>query len=235
MSKKLIQIIVILLFCTPGWTQDTIYLNSQWKNVKDKKQAAYFRVINNQGKITNAKTYCISGAIKSEQNYILKGKKRIYEGTQKHWYKSGELHILSHSKKGKNNGDFISYWKSGELKRKDIYKNGKLIEGKCFNKQGQEVTYYDFEIKAKYKGGNEAMTKYLQSQIIPGIGQGRVQVKFNIDTDGSVINPQIIKSDNPKLNDYCIHIVQGMPKWTPAYQDGIPVKISYTLPLNFAN
>ncbi len=234
MCKNLL-LILCCISATHGWTQDTIYLDSHWKETQKKEQASYFKIVDTQDKIINAKTYSISGVIKSERNYYLKGKKKYFHGEQKNWYESGELHTKADYKKGKRDGSFLSYWKSGVVKRKDNYDNGKFKGGNCFDENGKEVTYYEFEKSPQFQGGKEGLIQYLQANIKPGIGTGKVVVKFTIEPDGSIKNPMVMKSDNTSLNKYSLEIIKNMPNWSPAFQDGNAVRVTRTLPLVYTN
>ena len=39
---------------------------------------------------------------------------------------------------------------------------------------------------------------------------------------------------DPELDAEALRIVKGMPKWTPGTQNGKPVNVKYTLPVNFS-
>ena len=91
----------------------------------------------------------------------------------------------------------------------------------------------------EFPGGMTEMMRYLQNNIKypltcyqQGI-QGRVIVRFVIDTDGSVVNAEVIKSIDPHLDKEALRVVNTMPKWKPGKQKGETVKVRYTLPINF--
>ncbi len=63
--------------------------------------------------------------------------------------------------------------------------------------------------------------------------QGRVLVKFVIDTDGLVTETEITKSAHPILDEEALRVVKAMPPWIPGRQDDKPVRVYYTLPINF--
>lgn len=64
--------------------------------------------------------------------------------------------------------------------------------------------------------------------------QGKVFVKFVIEKDGSVSNVKVIRGVAPSLDAEAVRVVKNMPKWTPGTQKGKAVRVSYTLPINFA-
>lgn len=90
------------------------------------------------------------------------------------------------------------------------------------------------EKMAEYPGGQIAMMNYLNEHIkMPADANGRVIVKFVIDTDGSVTNPTVLKSVSPEADAAAIEALLGMPKWTPAENDGKPVASYFTIPIAF--
>ena len=61
---------------------------------------------------------------------------------------------------------------------------------------------------------------------------GDVTVRFIIDENGKVIQPEIIDTFNLVLNDVIIDKVKQM-KFSPPLQNGRPVKVRYKLPIVF--
>lgn len=64
--------------------------------------------------------------------------------------------------------------------------------------------------------------------------QGKVYLQFVIDSDGSVKYVSIAKGKSTCLDRESIRVISNMPKWVPAYKDGLPVPSIYRLPINFA-
>jgi protein TonB len=62
---------------------------------------------------------------------------------------------------------------------------------------------------------------------------GRVICQFVIDTDGSIIDFQIVRGVSPTIDREARRVVESMPKWSPGMQRGKPVKVRYTLPIVF--
>ncbi|MCA1744929.1 MAG: energy transducer TonB, partial [Bacteroidales bacterium] len=63
--------------------------------------------------------------------------------------------------------------------------------------------------------------------------EGRVYVKFQIDTEGQVGNVEILRSVHPDLDKEALRVVNRMPDWKPGKRKGLPVRVSYTVPLAF--
>ena len=62
--------------------------------------------------------------------------------------------------------------------------------------------------------------------------QGRVYVQFVVDETGRVIDPVITRSPSPLLSRPALDAVRAS-RFTPGSQDGRPVKVRFSLPINF--
>ena len=63
--------------------------------------------------------------------------------------------------------------------------------------------------------------------------EGRVIMQFVIDRDGSLKDVVVRRDIGGGCGEEAARVVKMMPKWKPAKQNGAPVKIFYTLPVNF--
>jgi len=89
---------------------------------------------------------------------------------------------------------------------------------------------------AEYPGGQEALMKYLGSQLSYPKGEtaeGKVFVSFVVQSDGKIADVKIKKSAAPALDKEAMRVVSGMPKWTPAKLAGKPVAAEMVLPISF--
>ena len=84
-----------------------------------------------------------------------------------------------------------------------------------------------------------ALMKWIGKEIkYPSIAQemnieGKVIVQFVIGRDGSVRDVQVLRTVDPTLDKEAVRVVKSMPKWKPGKQRGKPVRVSYTVPINF--
>ena len=183
-------------------------------------------------------TFNLNGKIKLERIYSNYYKKNKSLEKNTIWYEIGQIHIEGNYTKKKKDGYFFSYWENGKLKRKDLYEKGNLIDGKCWNIDGDEIEYYDFEIKPEFPGGREALALCLKDNVsyvnISSTSKGQnIKISFYIDTDGSIVDVNVIKGVDPITDNEAKKIIQNMPKWKPAIQDGKRVKVKRTLPITF--
>ena len=63
--------------------------------------------------------------------------------------------------------------------------------------------------------------------------QGKVTLTFVIERDGSLTNIQVMQSPDRSLADEAVRVLQSSPKWTPGKQRNSPVRVRYTLPVEF--
>jgi protein TonB len=75
-------------------------------------------------------------------------------------------------------------------------------------------------------------TKYPEIARENGIS-GRVFVQFVINSKGMVTNVEVVRGVDPSLDKEAIRVVQSLPKFAPGKQRGKPVKVTYTVPINF--
>lgn len=90
-----------------------------------------------------------------------------------------------------------------------------------------------------YPGGNYLLKEYLQSNLqYPqkekkmGI-EGTVAVDYFINTDGSIEGVSIAKSVSHGLDNEAIRLVNNMPEWKPAIENGNVRRVRYRLTLIF--
>ena len=99
--------------------------------------------------------------------------------------------------------------------------------------------YDNVEVLPEYPGGSAAMMRYLAQNVkYPQAAQengrqGKVVVQFVVDTDGSIINAHVLTNVDPDLDKEALRVIKSMPRWTPGKQKGKPVRVKYTVPVNF--
>lgn len=106
--------------------------------------------------------------------------------------------------------------------------------------QDEDIKVYDVvEQMPQFEGGDSVMIAWLDEHInYPKIAkfrkiEGRVVVRFVVEKDGSIGEIQLARSIDPWLDQEAMRVVKSMPKWIPAKQNGNPVRVWYTLPVNF--
>ena len=104
----------------------------------------------------------------------------------------------------------------------------------------ENVVFQVVENMPEFPGGQQALFKYLAENVkYPVIAQengiqGRVICQFVVNKDGSIVDVVAVRSSGePSLDKEAIRVIQSMPKWKPGKQRGKPVRVKYTVPVNF--
>lgn len=63
--------------------------------------------------------------------------------------------------------------------------------------------------------------------------QGTVTLSFIIETDGSLTNVEVLSNPDRLLTEEAVRVVKTSPKWEPGRQRDEPVRVKFTLPVNF--
>ena len=90
-----------------------------------------------------------------------------------------------------------------------------------------------------FPGGPQALLNYLSEHINYPEGyeetcvQGRVVITFVVEKDGSLSDVAVVKSLEKAFDEEALRAVKSMPNWIPGMQDGKPVRVKYTVPVNF--
>ena len=91
----------------------------------------------------------------------------------------------------------------------------------------------------EFPGGTSALMEYLRKNIkYPSLCresniQGRVIISFVVNKDGKIVDTEVVKSVHPLLDKEALRVVSSMPAWKPGMQRGRPVRVRYTVPVNF--
>lgn len=92
----------------------------------------------------------------------------------------------------------------------------------------------------KYPGGTEAMFKFLianinyPEQAKKDTVEGRVFVNFIVEPDGQVTNVNVLRGIGSGCDEEAVRVVEMMPAWTPGYEEGEPVRVSFNIPIRFS-
>lgn len=92
----------------------------------------------------------------------------------------------------------------------------------------------------EYPGGPMALrtllaqsVRYPESAVKNGT-QGKVYVNFVVEKDGSVGMVKIARGVSPELDAEALRVVKQLTNWNPGKNKGKAVRVSYTVPINFA-
>ena len=106
-------------------------------------------------------------------------------------------------------------------------------------KEVKEEIFRSVEQMPQFPGGDAALMKFLQSHInYPPMAaennvQGKVIVQFVVDKTGKVGEVKVVRNVDKDLDNEAIRVCKALPKFTPGRQNGRPVSVWYTLPIQF--
>ncbi|WP_374948532.1 TonB family protein [Mucilaginibacter sp.] len=141
---------------------------------------------------------------------------------------------------GKKSGEWKGADKKDTVTFKEKYNEGILIEGSAV-KNGRNLTYSKARyVPAGFPNGEKAFGMFLARAIrYPAAArennvQGMVVMQFFVEKDGTLTNIKVVNSVEKSLDDEALRALKGSPKWTPATKYGLPIRIYYTIPVQFA-
>lgn len=114
-----------------------------------------------------------------------------------------------------------------------------LNENQAITQEDKEEVFGAVDQMPEFSGGEMALrkwilanTKYPKNAADKGI-QGKVYVNFVVEKDGSISNVRVVHSVDPLLDKEALRVINSLPRWNPGMQGGKPVRVSYTVPINF--
>ena len=112
--------------------------------------------------------------------------------------------------------------------------NGNAVAGK-----DAEYAVSELDNQPEFPNGNDGLVKYLSENInypkkaLKKNIMGKVYVQFVIDKTGKVTDVVAVRGVDKSLDKEAVRVIKAMPNWKPGIKDGAPVKVKYTIPINF--
>ena len=91
----------------------------------------------------------------------------------------------------------------------------------------------------EFPGGDKALREYILNNIkYPEVARtsgitGTVYVQFVVEKDGSISDVKVVRGIGGGCDEEAVRVVKSMPKWKPGKQRGQPVRVYFTLPIEF--
>jgi hypothetical protein len=211
--------------------------DSLWKKVVQRSFADHDEEITFHDKKKHFATLRVfdkKGVLLTETNFknFTKG---IRQGFAKGFYPNGQLYWSADYKNGELSGDFVVYREDGSLKRREVYWTGLRKEKHCYDKDGQEVPFFEFSQDAEFQGGDYALQAYLRTKL----GRNKVgsqaelaSFAITIQADSTVTLKHYLPNSLLSLNKV-VELLKEMPKWLPAREDEAVYEQEYVVNLVF--
>ena len=147
-----------------------------------------------------------------------------------------ELHLINRNGKKERYTRKKETLEEFELKQQKTQEkeDAALKEDKIYDK----IHYY-FDEEPSFPGGESALEDFISKNRRYPIFekekriQGRVQVSFIVEKDGSLTDFVITESVDPSLDKEAIRVLQSMPKWNPGKRDGQFVAVKERVYVSF--
>ena len=138
----------------------------------------------------------------------------------------------------------VALWYSDEAKEelRLIVNSTRLGKEALANEKEEEdeVVFIIVETMPEFPGGQQALFKFLSENVkYPTIAyengiEGRVICQFVVEKDGTIANVEVVQSGGDvSLDKEAVRVLKSMPRWKPGKQKGKPVRVKYTVPVNF--
>jgi TonB family protein len=258
----LIASLIICHLSTFAQTQDTTYFNAYWRDTTA-MHASFYRVRIKQGAGWQVADHFINGKTQMTGTYsddsckIKQGEFTWFDSTglasHRCTYKDNkengkEIYLWPNKKSmttgnyknGERDGEWIGYFRSGQVAGDVVYENGKQVSGTFYNDDGSKnKKIKEFIRESEYPGGTAQWLRFLNKTLkYPENAwkkkiEGIVVVQFIVDEEGNPTDVTVIKSVNPELDAEAVRVISQSKDWTPAIYGGRLVKSYKKQPIVF--
>lgn len=152
-----------------------------------------------------------------------------YEEVEENFFGSGKI------KDGFKDGLWEGYDKKIGYTFSESYANQKLVSGVSVDSIKVSRNYKVVELKPVPKKGYEDFYKHVGKKFqVPnmpkGVG-GKIFLKFIVDKEGQIIDPQILKGIGYGADEEAIRVVSSYTNFAPGEVRGIKVRCTFSLPI----
>lgn len=141
------------------------------------------------------------------------------------------LQVVTNDTKITTDVDFVEFDESTEIVQQVVVKEEEIVE---------EEIFVTAETMPSFMGGDLGVFRnWVQKQLnYPPIAQengiqGKVIIQFVVEKDGRLTNVQVLSTPDRSLSEEAVRVLQLSPRWSPGKQRNQPVRIKYTLPVDF--
>lgn len=106
--------------------------------------------------------------------------------------------------------------------------------------KNEDEVFAEVDEMPEYPGGSMGLRQFIAQSVKYPVEaqkkgtQGKVYVNFIVEKDGSIGMAKIARGVSPELDAEALRVVKLLNNWVPGKQKGKPVRVSYTVPINFA-
>lgn len=236
--KTLIAILLLLSLSIAGYGQknttvpiDTIFLDKQKTLAKTKAEIAYYRIIYHvrDKYVFKLEDYYRNGRLESVGLCKTENYKDL-------WTIFNQLY---------RDDTTMYYNEIGEATHYTVHDKGKLIKTQSLKEEEPEpeedflkfkkYVFVEEMPEAPYNVYQFLGENLVYPQVPKELGiDGKIDVRFVVDTDGSITDIEVVgEYHHIDLAKAALLVISKLPKWKSGMQNGVPVKVYYTLPITF--
>ena len=104
----------------------------------------------------------------------------------------------------------------------------------------KDSVYSFVDQSPEFPGGVTGLTDYFSlalnypEQAITDSIEGKIYIGFIVEKNGSVSDVKVLRGIGSGCDEEAVRVISKMPLWSPGMLNGIPVRVSKTLPLTFS-
>ncbi len=140
---------------------------------------------------------------------------------------SDTVKLVTHFNIGKREGLQTEYYKSGQVRRKEIFQNNKLQKGEMYDTIGRKIKYFPAFTYPQYR---DYVTNYLQKTepcTAEALKKNDFIVRITIGREGEVLQATVLNVPDEVCAARIRQALMRMKKWKPALWENNPVKYTY--------
>jgi protein TonB len=216
------------------------YLDSNRQRVSTQEKASYrVKTVPTDSTAGVRLIYSLDGWLVERQEYA-DLERYVAQGLDEEYFpQSKQRQVVRHFKEGKMEGELLSYYPSGKLKRRESYQESRSLGGQCFTEAGTPMAFVPYYVLPEYPGGLPALMQFIGTNTVyprkalKAEQQARVFVHFVVNEQGAVTEARVAEPKYPLLDAEALRVVNRLGKWQPGRIEGEVKKISFTLPVTF--
>ncbi|RKR81611.1 TonB family protein [Mucilaginibacter gracilis] len=130
--------------------------------------------------------------------------------------------------------------KSYKITFTESYDKGKLLQGLSNDAKGKNYKYTERGTMPYFDGGDESFGRFLRDNIkYPKKARennvtGTVFLSFVVEKGGSLTAFEVLRNPGDGLASEALRVLKQSPLWMPGTMYGRPVRVQYTVPINFS-
>ena len=254
--------VIAFSLSTSAQTQDTTWFNAYWRDTTA-AHATFYRVRVRQGASWQVTAHYMSGKVQMTGTYsddsckIKQGEFIWFDSTglafhratytddkengkETYSFPNKKVMMTGSYKNGERTGEWIGYYRGGQVAGDVIYENGKQVSGTFYNDDGSKnKKVKEFIRESEYPGGAPQWLRFLNKTLkYPENAwknkiEGTVVVQFIVDEEGNTTDVKVIKSVNVELDAEARRVISASKDWAPAVYGGRFVKSYKIQPIVF--